>query len=506
MITFDSFKRRLGIGVPDAYELETELQAAVGTKASAFREAHGVTIDADEEDWRPLTGDAHRDLSPLTQGRMQEIAVYLWRGNLLAKQIVELPIAYLLAEGVELKVKDEEAQNALAAFWRDPINRMDIKLEQKVRELALFGEQCWPVFVNDMSGQVRLGYLDPAAIAVVVIDPDGGEQPIGVITKKDKKGDARRFKVIVNGDDEELFTERTRKIRETFTDGECFYYRVNALSKSSRGTSDLLASADWLDNYEQFLFGESERANFLRAWVYDVTLKGATPEEVEARAKKISAPKPGSARVHNESEEWDTVAPELQAGDMSQGARLFRNHILGGNAIPEHWFGGGGDVNRATAGEMGEPTFKTFSMRQRTWKSILEEVAAFVLRRWAEKNSKKIEPENESFVVEAVFPELTARDTTKYAQALQQVVVACVAAIADGLITRALALKWIAAIAGRLGVEFDADAELKAAAKEADKRAEEDTFVDPPDDDAGAARGRPASSARSAGVDRAAAE
>ena len=32
-----------------------------------FREAAGVTIDDDEDQWRRLSGDANRDLSPMTQ-------------------------------------------------------------------------------------------------------------------------------------------------------------------------------------------------------------------------------------------------------------------------------------------------------------------------------------------------------------------------------------------------------------------------------------------------------
>lgn len=94
-------------------------------------------------------------------------------------------------------------------------------------------------------------------------DPDNAEQPIGVVTKRDKKGRYKRFRVIINGS-EDVFTARTRGIRANdFTDGECFYFAVNDLSTAPRGYSDLLASADWSDAYEQFLFGELERAKAL---------------------------------------------------------------------------------------------------------------------------------------------------------------------------------------------------------------------------------------------------
>jgi hypothetical protein len=442
-----------------------------------LREAAGATIDPDDEEgWRRLSGDSRRDLSPLSQSRMQETAVYLWDGNLLANRIIELPLAYLLAEGMALRSDDEDLNAILKRFWLDPINSMDLKLPKKVRELSLYGEQCWPVFVNPMDGHVRLGYLDPALIATVVVDPDNPEQAIGIVTTKDKKGAARRYRVIVNGP-EDVFTERTRLIRETFDDGEAFFFTVNDLSNGKRGRSDLRAPADWVDAYDEFLFGELDRAAFLRAFVWDVKLTGASPETVEERAKKIMAPRPGSVRVHNEAEEWTAVSPGLQAGDSGEAARLFRNHALGGATIPEHWLGGGGDVNRATGESMGEPTFKIFSMRQGTWRYILQSVGRYVLRqRIIALEGAEPEWDDERLTVEAIFPEMTSRDTTKYAAALQQAVVATALAVDKKFITPETAVAIVASIAGRLGVEIDPAAELAKVAKAKAAKARDDVF------------------------------
>lgn len=447
-------------------------------KETTVREAAGKTIDNDEEGWRRLTGDARRDLSSITQTRMQELGVYMWRTNPLANRLIELPVAFLLAEGVTLQVKDEEAQKWLRKFWNDPINNMDIKLPKKVRELALYGEQCYPAFVNEMNGHVRLGYLDPGLIETVVTDPDNIEQPIGVVTKKDRKGIARRYRIIVNGP-EDAFSKRTRDIRETFTDGDCFYFTVNDLSNATRGHSDLLPQIDWLDGYDHSLFGELERWDFLRAFVWDVTLKGATPEEVKQRAREIAPPRPGSVRVHNDSETWNAVVPELNGADNNETARLFRNHILGGRSIPEHWFGGGGDVNRATAGEMGEPTFKDLSMRQRYIKHMLEEIGTFVIRQktlvlYGSEPDQSDEPED--YEVSAVFAEMIASDTSKYATALVSVVTAVAAAVDRHLLSQSSAVALIALVAGRMGLEVDPEAELEQALMDKGKQQEEDAF------------------------------
>jgi len=455
------------------------------------REAAGATVDADDHLYRKLTGDGQRDLSPMNQARMQSLAYYLWESNLIANRLIELPLAFLLADGVELTVKAagdtgdesvEPLQEVLRKFWRDPINAMDMKLEKKVRELALYGDQCWPAFVNEMTGHVRLGYIDPCDIDVVVTDPDNIEQPIGVVTKKDKKGNFKKLRVIVPGEEMDLFTQRTRRIRALdFTDGECFYFKVNDLSNSSRGRSDLLAQIDWLDSYDEFMFGELDRSQFMRAFIWDVTLTGATPDEVDERAKKITVPNPGSVRVHNDSETWSAESPDLQSGDTETVARLMRNHMLGGATVPEHWYGGGGDVNRATGESMSEPTLKILSQRQRRLKYILEYMGQFVVL-----SALRVRPElrvaHDGFELEAVFPEMSPKDTSKFAAALQQVATAVVIMIDNGLADRATALAVLGTIISQLGVDIDPATLLDDAADEKAARDAEDVLDDLPED------------------------
>lgn len=442
-------------------------------------EASGQTVDADDDLWTRLTGDGERDLDPLSQERMREVAVYLWDANVIANRIVELPIAYILGEGARLSAKDEAWQPVLDGFWRHPINAMDKKLPIKVRELSLYGEQIWPVFVNQFSGQVQLSYIHPSRLKEVVVDPDNPEQPVGLIVSKGLMEKDLRYRVVVNGT-EQLFTQRTRALRETFTDGEVFYFAVNTLSTTRRGRSDLRAPADWLDAYDQFLFGELERYNFLRAFVWDVTLNGADPAKVAQRAREIKPPAPGSVRVHNDSEVWKAEAPDLQATDTSNGARLFRNHVLGAASIPEHWFGGGGDVNLATAAEMGGPTYKMFSMRQREVRHMLEEVGRFVIRQAIiVRESREPDWTDPRLEVQVVFPEMIPTDTTKYAAALSQVAAACVVAIEAGILSEEAAASLLATVAGRLGYEMDPVKELEAARARKKALAEADGFQAP---------------------------
>ena len=299
-------------------------------------------------------------------------------------------------------------------------------------------------------------------------------------------GAPRDYRIIYLGP-ETMFSDEARGLRAMMTDGECFYFRKNVLG-GGRGRSDLLAAVDWLDAYERFMFGEIDRADFLRSFVWDVTLTGAKPDEVAERAKEIAAPEPGGVRVHNENETWKAETPDIKSYDSAAAARLWRNHLLGGLAIPEHWFGGGGDVNRAVGAEMGEPTFKMIGMEQNLWSEILCRIAAFVV--WRANDPMGVRPPdpasmNPELKPRADWPELVDRDVTRHSTALQQSAAAGVVAIDRGLLSGETVTRLLASIAERLGVEIDPAMELERARAEASERAEADAFPAPPDDGSG---------------------
>jgi hypothetical protein len=462
--------------VPEPAQKETPMREAAGAQ----------NIDVEMEGFRPISGDMNRNLSPLTQSRMRKVAANLWEQNLLANRLIEIPLAYLLAEGVWLQHEDPELQNTLDRFWNHPINNMDMKLQKRMRELGLFGELFIPAFVNDQTGAVRLSYLDVEAVKEVIFDPDNHEQAIGVITHRDKEGNYKKYKVIINGDEDDCFTDNTVAIREQFDNGELFYFAINTIGAKPRGRSDLLAQADYLDIYDHMLYGEADRIDFLRAFVWHFKIEGADQTEIDDKWKKTFSkpPAPSSTLVTNEKVTMEAKSPSLNASETDTSARLFRNHILGGGTVPEQIFGGGGDVNRSTGETMMEPFEKVLTMRQNVMKEILRNIGIFVLRQHVFANGAA-EPDLDDDIYDLTvnMPEMTAKDTTKYASALQQVVTACSIAERALYITRTTAIKIIDSIAGRLGIDIDAKAEMEAidkAQKDKPKVTEEaDVFTDP---------------------------
>ena len=406
-----------------------------------------------------------RDLNPPLHARMQQVAYYLYLVNPLAHRIVEYTKNYVVGDGVTVAAEDPAVAAVLERFWQDPINRMDLTLPELVKELTIFGEQCWLAAVNPVNGRVRLGYLDPAEIHAVEwgeielpllpssAEGAGGSTAISIpvaVWRRPASGETepRRFRIVRLDEDPDSATFG----RLT---GECFYFAINKARSASRGVSDLFAIGDYLDGYDKMLFGLIDRVGFANAFIWDVLLKGATEEQIQEWLKDQRPPRPGSVRAHNEQVEWKAVSPTLNAQDFNEAARTIKNMNLAGAGFPEHWFAEGGNANRATAMEMGEPTLKTLLERQGYVAFMIRQVIEFAMDQ-AIASGTLAETVSRRFQVQ--MPEMSLRDMVKAAQALSQVGTVVVELRRAQLIDAETAQKLVASTALQLGVEMDLEA------------------------------------------------
>lgn len=408
--------------------------------------------------FRKLSGNPDRDLPPITQDRMIEIAYYLWRSNALAHWLVETNKDFILGNGVTITVDDADngapLQELIDEFFNDPVNNFPLWLEDQVRELGIYGEQCWPAFVNEHTGLVRLAGIDPALIKSVIPDPDNARLMIGVEIKVSatlKK--ARKLRIIYNASDESIFSAATVKLRASYADGECFLFSINKISTATRGGSDFLHLTDWIDGYDQFLFNFAERSELLGSFIWDVLLEGADDAAIKAFLADNPPPKKGAVRAHNEKATWSAVTPDIKAGDTDTGARLLRNHIISSAGMPEHYFGGGGDVNRATADSMGLPTFKRLQSRQNKHKAMLETVIDFQITQALKVGRLKSVENPYAYTVN--FPEMVIKDYSAVAGTLSSLVSALSVAETQGWVDKDTARKIFSIPAGLMGVDID---------------------------------------------------
>lgn len=408
----------------------------------------------DDNAWRRISGNSDRELPVAAWARQVEVCYWLWKTNPLGNWIIETMTNFVAGNGFTYTAKNTAVKELLDAFWFDPINRMDLKLEDKTRELSIFGVQCWPVFKGEQTGRVRLGMVDPAQIAMIYMDPFNAELQIGVQLYSPTAGETRYLKTILTGESETVMSEAAMRMREGYQDGECFLVSVNRVSNDPYGTSDIFVIADWLDEYEEFIYNYSGKARKQNAYIWDVEIADADEKVCADYAKNFPNQTDGAIRVHNQKVKWTAVAPNLQAIEIKESASVFRNHILGNKSIPEHWYGGGGDVNRNTATESNDPIQAFIRSRQNRMKFIIETIFTYVIQSALDAGYLRV-PEDEAFDFAVNMPEATNKDLTKIAAAVQAIVTAMVAASAQGWLNRDTAVKMFAFVIAMIGYEVD---------------------------------------------------
>jgi hypothetical protein len=207
-----------------------------------------------------------RDLMPLEQQRMTEIALFLYDSNPLAKRIIDLVNSFVTGDGFNFNAKHPKVLDLLKRFWNDPVNEWPLKQLDHFRQLSLLGEQLWPVAVRRTDGRVRMGYVDPANIEEIVPDPYNPEIfRTATITQgyhPDGAVDLPSRYSLVNVD-ERYLSPSYGKLNFYPEPYGAFYFAINKPSNATRGRSDLITVFDWLDLYDQYIFNRSKQRKVL---------------------------------------------------------------------------------------------------------------------------------------------------------------------------------------------------------------------------------------------------
>lgn len=303
----------------------------------------------------PITRDTSRDLSTPSHSRSRKLCHLFYRSSPIAKRGVENLCSFITSEGFEPRATCQDEQHRarlqqwLDEWWR--VNRWDRSLPKRYRTLSVEGEWfLWRTPPN-ARGISRLKFLRPERVSDVEVDELDAERFCRV-----KFSPALEFEI----DGQRGRREALDIADEDNPDGEVLYFQLNAVTGQTRGFSDLLVIADWLDQLETVILTEVERVQFQRAYVWDVALTGEGEESVisaTARIQEAGPPNPGSVLVHNASEIWEPKAPELHLQDSVEFIKFLMHLVFGGIYMPEHFYATGGDVNKATSANMGTPIF-----------------------------------------------------------------------------------------------------------------------------------------------------
>jgi hypothetical protein len=352
------------------------------TRTAVAEAIAGLELDPDDHLYRRDGGSTpRRDLQDLTHEKAIEVCYELYTKNPLGHRITELNRDFVVGEGITYTCRNPNVEDVVGEFWTDDDNDLDERLPDFIRDHGLFGELALELFPGDVSGFVKLGFIDPAQI-VKVTTVEGNPLHLDVMF-------VRRKGARVKGQPLDIVRRRNGRL-----EGDVFFSKLNSPSNSTRGWPDLLHLADWLDNYDEFLWNVLERSRLIRNFIWDVLLKGKTPQEIiEWVRRHGEPPEAGSVRAHNENEIWSAVAPTMQSFEMAKEGEVILEHIAGGAGIQKTWLASAEDVNRATAREMGTPSERRLATRQRTIVRRIHRLLKFVLEEAEEAGRIKGEEE-----------------------------------------------------------------------------------------------------------------
>lgn len=427
-------------------------------------------IDADEESWRGITR-SRRDLHPVQQYRMIEIANYLARQNLLGAHISKIKRDFIIGDGIKYEAEAKVVQNLLNDFFCDPINNLDEFQEEIVEFLGINGELFLPTFTNEVSGAVRLGWIEPVEVDQVVADRMNRRIMRQVVMKPGAGAGTSSYY--------DLSVHKTYTIVNVDTDprspfynyrvGDLCFFKINAAPDGTRGRSDFEPLADQIDAWDQAVWNDIEKSELVKRFIWDVLLKGFNEAQIEEWLRKQTEPPPGSIRAHNENVEWKAEAPDLKISESREHTVGLRNDALGGAGLSPFFFGDTENANNASAQNLDTPILAGLKSRQKKIRAIFRELGDYVIDQAAIRRpalKRQIESLRISRKFKVVMPELATKDMSRIGSVVAQMTSALDLAVERKWITRERAASVFASFMAQFGVEYDSAEEMEAAEKD----------------------------------------
>lgn len=308
--------------------------------------------------------------------------------------------------------------------------------------LALYGEQFIRFFVNPIDGSVKIGQIDPSTIDDIATDPENVEKPLRFHQRPVGPAFGAAAQPAASNMDGRWFAAGTEVVQ----------FAINKVSNAKRGQSDLATMLVWLRRYKDWLTDRVRLNKYKGAFLWDVKLTGADKKTIDRKKNEYAYPPlPGSIIVHNEGEEWAAVEPRIGADQVESDGKAIKMMIAVGAGLPEHYLAEGGNVNKATAAEMGLPTLKRFERRQDYLGFLLRSILDRVL---AEAEAAGLLSARLDKGYDIIFPPIDVDDGAGVAAAVAQLVPALQAAKQEGWLVDATAVKLLHRFLG--GDGFDA--------------------------------------------------
>ena len=395
----------------------------------------------------------------LEQEKMISLATQLYSQNPLAHRIIELITDFCIGSNIMWETQDDDLEDIFSEFWTHSRNAFERTQYQRVSELLLYGEQCYPVFTSPDTGLVQLGNVHPAFIKQTILDPDDYKLVIGVEFYTDGYN-TKTYRTIFSEDTATFFNDKAISMRDEM-DGDCFYFAINMLSLpisaegygersyQMRGRSELLPLMDRLGILDDLNYLNLDRIQILLSVIYDITVSQASSTEIEKIMDEFGIPTGPAVRAHDEKMSVDVKTPKLGSTEISTLFKMVTDEIVGGAGIPSHWISGSGSANRATAMSLELPTLKKLTAKQGVVVDIFRKILDFQLYQ-----AKLVGRVSDDVEYSIKIPAITRKDLLNIGDALTKATKNLQIAVAEGWISNVSAGEIFREIAEGYGIEL----------------------------------------------------
>ncbi|MDN4173929.1 hypothetical protein QWY28_13290 [Nocardioides sp. SOB77] len=344
--------------------------------------------------WQRIGAEQAR-FTPEGRKRIAALADLSATGNALIKRGVNLRIAYIWGQGVDVTIRDDGATgqdvNAVwRTFWEDRTNRRAFTSSEAQaryeRRLATGGEQFWALPTDPATGRVWIRPIPSHEIVERICDPEDA-------------GQVWLYKRVWNAISVDREGRRTTKPQTTYYPELGFYPRsrpktyqgdpirwdapmrpvtVNTPTDDWRGLGDVLAALPWSRMDKEFL---EDLAVYMRALTR--ILGQATAKKSPARAAAadaIAAAGPGGWAVTDPGTSLQLVSKSGAQID-ADSHKPFATMVASALEVPLTMLLGDPGVTgaRATAETLDQPTELMARLRQEVHAELFRDIADYVI-------------------------------------------------------------------------------------------------------------------------------
>jgi len=357
----------------------------------------------DDRWWQQVGGGGVQDRQPyeVREGVADSLAA--WRDNPLARRIVALVTDYVVGDGIAISSELPEVDDFVRRLWQHPANNLALRLHAWCDELTRAGELFLAVATNPADGLSYFRAIPAARIDEIEADPEDYEREL-------------RYHELVEGRPEGRWWPSAAVAGPT--EMAVAHFAINRPVGALRGEGDLVPLLPWLRRYREWL-EDRVRVNRLRnSFVWQVKIAHAAPGDLAAKQMQYrQPPSPGSIIVSDENETWQALSARLESQEAEADGKALRLIIAAGAGVPLHFLSEGESATKATAAEMGGPTFRHYRNRQLHFVGLLLELVRLCARRAADLGRLRW-PADGDLRLRYVLPDLTREDNLQLAEAL----------------------------------------------------------------------------------------